>query len=224
MRWADLAAYVTDLRSLLQGHVVEVDGTRCKMIHSPGFGSPHPITVPLLVAPIGPKGFGVAREIADGVVLATDPATSIDGPWSIRALLVTGTIVQPGEDHTSQRIRNAVGPAFSTTYHAVWQWGGEAVDQLPGGAEWRARIEAERPGPERHLSVHEGHLVTVTDRDAPTLDAAGPGLLDTGWTSDAGGFRDRMDRAGSLGITQVIVTPSGPAIEHELESFAAAAN
>jgi hypothetical protein len=31
-----------------------------------------------------------------------------------------------------------------------------------------------------------------------------------------------MDHAGSLGITQVIVTPSGPAIEDELESFAAA--
>jgi hypothetical protein len=31
-----------------------------------------------------------------------------------------------------------------------------------------------------------------------------------------------MDHAGSMGITQVIVTPSGPAIEHELEAFAAA--
>jgi 5,10-methylenetetrahydromethanopterin reductase len=173
---------------------------------------------------MGPKGFGVAEEVADGVVLAVDPGTPVDGTWPIRALLVTGTILQPGEDNMSLRVRNALGPAFTTSYHAVWQWGGEAVDQMPGGAEWRARIEAERPGPERHLSVHEGHLVTVTDRDAPTLNAAGPGLLDTGWTSGARGFRDRMDHAGSLGITQVIVTPSGPEIESELESFAAAQN
>jgi 5,10-methylenetetrahydromethanopterin reductase len=224
MRWADLATYVIKLRALLNGQVVEVDGAQCQMIHSPGFGSPRPINVPLLVAPMGPKGFGVAQEVADGVVLATDPAAQVDGRWPIRALLVTGTILQPGEDSTSLRVRSALGPPFTTTYHAVWQWAGEAVDEMPGGPEWRARIEAERSAPERHLSVHEGHLVTVTDRDAPTLDAAGPGLLDTGWTGDARGFRERLDQAGSLGITQVIITPSGPAIEYELESFAAAHN
>jgi 5,10-methylenetetrahydromethanopterin reductase len=199
MRWADLASYVTKLRALLNGQVVEVDGAQCQMIQSPGFGSPRPINVPLLVAPMGPKGFGVAQEVADGVVLATEPVTPIDERWPIRALLVTGTILQPGEDSTSLRVRNALGPVFTTNYHAVWQWGGEAVDQMRGGAEWRARIEAERSGPERHLAVHEGHLVTVTDRDAPTLDAAGPGLLHTGWTSDARGFRDRMDHAGFIG-------------------------
>jgi 5,10-methylenetetrahydromethanopterin reductase len=222
MRWSELASYVTKLRALLNGQVVEVEGAQCQMIHSPGFGPSRPISVPLLVAPMGPKGFGVAREVADGVVLAIDPATPIEGNWPIRALLVTGTILGPGDDHTSLRVRSAIGPAFTTSYHAVWQWGGDAVDQMPGGAEWRSRVEAERSGPERHLSVHEGHLVAITDRDAPTLDAAGPGLLDTGWTSDAQGFRDRMDHAGSMGITQVIVSPSGPGIEFELESFAAA--
>jgi hypothetical protein len=55
---------------------------------------------------------------------------------------------------------------------------------------------------------------------SPTLDAAGPGSLATGWTGNVSGFRDRMDHAGSLGITQVIVAPSGPSIERELESFA----
>ena len=97
MRWADLASYVTKLRALLNGQVVEVDGAQCQMIQSPGFGSPRPINVPLLVAPIGPKGFGVAQEIADGVVLAIEPVTPIDGLWAIRALLVTGTILQPGK-------------------------------------------------------------------------------------------------------------------------------
>jgi 5,10-methylenetetrahydromethanopterin reductase len=183
--------------------------------------TPRPINVPLLVAAMGPKGFGVAQDVADGVVLATDPATPVEGPWPIRALRVTGTILQPGEDNTSPRVRRALGPAFATTYHAVWQWAGDALDQTPGGSEWRARIEAERSTPERHLAVHQGHLVAVTERDAPTIDAAGPGLLNTGWRSDAQAFRDRLDHAGSLGITQVIVTPAGPAIEHELESFAA---
>jgi 5,10-methylenetetrahydromethanopterin reductase len=109
-----------------------------------------------------------------------------------------------------------------TAYHAVWQWGNEAVDEMPGGAEWRARIEAERPSGQRHLLVHEGHLVTVTHRDAPTIEAAGPGMLQTGWTGSALNFRNHLECAGDLGITEVIVTPAGPEIEHELELFAAA--
>jgi 5,10-methylenetetrahydromethanopterin reductase len=221
MRWADLATYVTQLRALLAGEVVEIDGAPCQMIHSPSFGSPRPISVPLLVAPIGPKGFTIADRIADGVVLAIEPVAPLDRRWPIRALLVTGTILEPGEDHTTQRVRAALGPAYVTGYHAVWQWGNEAVDEMPGGAEWRARIEAERPSSHRHLSVHEGHLVTVTDRDALTIDGAGPGLLQTGWTGSALGFRDHLKRVGEMGITEVIVTPAGPEIEHELELFAA---
>jgi 5,10-methylenetetrahydromethanopterin reductase len=222
MRWADLATYVTQLRALLAGEVVEIDGAACQMIHSPGFGSPRPINVPLLVAPIGPKGFAIAERIADGLVLAVEPVSPVDPRWPIRALLVTGTILDSGEDHTTQRLRAALGPAFVTGYHAVWQWGNEAVDEMPGGADWRARIEAERPTGQRHLSVHEGHLVTVTDRDAPTIEAAGPGMLQTGWTGSALSFRDHLERVGDMGITEVIVTPAGPEIEHELELFSAA--
>jgi 5,10-methylenetetrahydromethanopterin reductase len=66
MKWADLERYVRDLRGLLRGDVVEIDGAACQMIQSPGFGPERPIGVPLLLAPMGPKGFGVARDIADG--------------------------------------------------------------------------------------------------------------------------------------------------------------
>jgi 5,10-methylenetetrahydromethanopterin reductase len=70
--------------------------------------------------------------------------------------------------------------------------------------------------------VHEGHLVAVTERDRPTLDAAGPTLVNTGWTGDAAMFRRRLDEAASVGITEVIVTPAGPGIDLELERFAKA--
>ena len=40
MKWADLAVYVTQLRGLLHGDAVEVDGARCRMIHSPGYAPP----------------------------------------------------------------------------------------------------------------------------------------------------------------------------------------
>ena len=222
MRWADLATYLTQLRALLAGEVVEVDGVPCQMIHSPGFAPARPIDVPLLLAPMGPKGFAVTAELADGVVVAQLPAERLDERWPVRALFMTGTILDPGDDHTTARVRAALGPAFTTGYHGVWEWNPEAVDAMPGGREWRERIDGERPASERHLSVHEGHLVSVTERDRPTLDAAGPGLLDTGWTGDAATFQRRLDEAASVGINELIVTPAGPAIDDELERFAKA--
>src|SRR5438093_5247022 len=73
MRWADLARYVTTVRALLRGDVAEVDGAKCQLLYSPGFGDDRPIDVPLLVAAAGPKGFAVAHDVADGVVVAGLP-------------------------------------------------------------------------------------------------------------------------------------------------------
>ena len=49
---------------------------------------------------------------------------------------------------------------------------GAAVDQLPGGASWRAAVERV-PERMRHLHVHEGHCVAVPERERSLLD---PGL------------------------------------------------
>ncbi|CAO5254041.1 hypothetical protein FAGKG844_650010 [Frankia sp. AgKG'84/4] len=223
MRWAELEIYVSQLRGLLAGETVEVEGRAAELIASPGFGAPRPIDVPLLVAPIGPKGFAVARRIADGVVVVAEPTEPLDERWSTCAQLVTGIVLAPGEDHTSTRVRDALGPAYVTGQHALWAWEPAAVETRPGGAAWRERVEAERPAGERHLAVHEGHLVTVIERDRPLLDAAGPGLLETGWTADARGFAERLERAGAAGVTEVIVSPAGPRVEDELEAFARAA-
>jgi hypothetical protein len=54
-------------------------------------------------------------------------------------------------------------------YHAVYERGGAtAVDALPGGLGWREAVEA-HPENERHLAIHEGHLVKVNPRDEPYL-------------------------------------------------------
>jgi 5,10-methylenetetrahydromethanopterin reductase len=219
MRWSDVGRYVSQLRGLLRGDVVEVDGAACQMLHPPGFAPPRPIDVPLLVAPVGPKGFAVARQVADGVVVTADPP---EGGWRHCALLVFGTVLDPGEDHTSERVRAAAGPWFVTGFHGVWEWSPEALDAMPGGAEWRKAIEVERPEQERHLAVHEGHVVMVTARDRPLLDAAGDGLLATGWTGDRDSVRARAERAGAAGVTELIYTPAGPDVGRELEAFAAA--
>jgi len=85
------------------------------------------------------------------------------------------------------------------------------------------RLDTERAREERHLSLHEGHLVTVTPRDRALLDVAGDGLLATGWTGDAASIAARMDAVGAEGISEVVYCPAGPDIERELESFASAA-
>ncbi len=71
--------------------------------------------------------------------------------------------------------------------------------------------------------MHDGHLVTVTERDQPLLEAAGEHILETGWTGDAASVAARMDAVGADGITEVVYNPAGPDIARELEAFAAAA-
>ncbi len=224
MRWADLATYVTKVRTLLHGDVVEVDGAACQLIYSPGFGPARPIDVRLLVAPSGPKGFAVAHDVADGIVVfALPPRDEQDSNWSTCALYVHGTVLDPGEDETSERVREAAGPWFVTGYHATYEWSPDALEGMPGGTEWRAAIETERPANQRHLALHEGHLVTVTERDRAVLDAAGPALLGTGWTGDRASVRSRLEHAEAQGATEVIYGPAGPDIPRELAAFASAA-
>jgi 5,10-methylenetetrahydromethanopterin reductase len=223
MRWADLVHYVVQLRALLRGEVVDVVGASCQMLHSPGFGPARPIEIPLLLAPVGPKGFAAARQVADGVVLVTEPSVALEKRWDICAQLVTGIVLDAGEGASSHRVRSSLGPAFVTGYHAVWQWGNGAVDEMAGGAAWRTALEGERPDGERHLAVHEGHLVEVTARDRPLLDAGGDAILQVGWTGDISAFQERLGRAGAAGITEAIVTPAGPDIPAELLAFARAA-
>jgi 5,10-methylenetetrahydromethanopterin reductase len=224
MRWADLARYAETVRGLLRGEVVDVEGAKAQLIYSPGFGPERPIDVPLYVAVAGPKGFGVAHDIADGVVLGGMlPDDERDARWSTVSMLVNGTVLDPGEDETSERVRAAVGPWFVTRYHAIYEWAPDALEGMAGGAKWRADVEGERPEGERHLGVHEGHVVTVTDRDRALLDAAGPALLDAGWTGDRERVHARLRDVEAAGVTEVIYTPAGPDIGRELEAFASAA-
>jgi 5,10-methylenetetrahydromethanopterin reductase len=221
LKWSDLAVYIQQVRGLLNGEVVEIDGAACQMMHSPGFAPERPIPVPLGLSPVGPKGFAVSRELADAVIV-TAPAGD-DAPWDEVALLINGSVLDPGEDHTSQRLKDAVGAAYVTGFHALYAWAPEMLQDAPGGAEWLLRLQAERPEAERHLLVHEGHLVAVTARDQPLLEVAGKRILETGWTGAAASIAARMDAVGSQGISEVVLCAAGPDIRRELEAFAAAA-
>jgi 5,10-methylenetetrahydromethanopterin reductase len=224
MKWADLAAYLDQVRRLLAGEVVVIDGAATQMLHLPAWGPPLPIKAPLWAAPSGPRGLAESKRAgADGVILTSLPRPA-DPTFATRALLVNGTVVEPGEDQTSPRLVQAAGPWFAASFHAVWEYNPEYLEQMPGGSAWRAEIERLRPEDQRHLAVHEGHIVAMTERDRAAVAAAGPAILTNGWTGSAESIRARLDEAGAAGIDEVIYAPAGPDIDSEIGRFAEVAS
>jgi 5,10-methylenetetrahydromethanopterin reductase len=222
--WTKLARYVQEVRALLRGEMVEIDGQPCQMMHLPGFAPERPVDVPLWVAASGPKGFGMAQDLHVPGILVTGIPEEDNRGWTNCALLRFGTVLEPGEDHTSPRVIEAAGPGYASTAHAIWEYGRTSVDALPGGAQWRATLEAERPATERHLVAHQGHLSSLTDRDRELVAAAGPSVLQAGWTGNAASIRERLDQASAAGITEIVYVPAGPNTNRELEAFAAVAS
>jgi 5,10-methylenetetrahydromethanopterin reductase len=214
--WAEVEEYVRQLRALLRGERVEVDGSVVQMIPPDGFLPARPIDVPVLVAANGPKGLQVAKELGDGVMTIGSGQPEFD--WC--AVLAFGTVLDEHEPPTSARALEAAGPALTVVYHGMYEANPAAVDSLPGGPEWRSALEG-LPAPVRHLTVHEDHLVRVTERDAPLLD--GHTLAAFTWTGSPRQLRGRLDELEAAGATEILYAPMGPDIPRELRAFAAMA-
>ena len=220
--WAQTAAYYRQVRALLEGQTIDIDGRACRMMQLPAFGAERPIRVPLWLAVSGPKGIATARELGVPGVIWTNTPTE-HGDWTDSALLRFGTVLEPGEDHTHSRVLEAAGPGYTAmVVHATWHRSPTAVDGLPGGVDWREQVEREQPPERRHTIVHEGHIVRLVDRDRNVAAAAGPTLLDVGWTGDASSMRARFTQAAISGVTEVVYIPAGPDIARELTAFASA--
>jgi 5,10-methylenetetrahydromethanopterin reductase len=212
-RWSDVGAYVDALRALLAGETITWDGQAIRMMHPDGFGPARPIEVPVLVGANGPKGLAVARRCADGVFLAGDPGPAAG--FARAAMLLTGTVLDAGEDPTSARVLDAAGHAAAVALHAGYEWG--FLDALPGGGAYRGVIDA-IPVEERHLALHDRHLVSVTERDEPFVR---PMLPSVAWTAES--LPGRLAAFAAAGVTEIAYQPAGPDIPRELAAFAAAA-
>src|ERR1700759_1393383 len=165
--WRQGAGDVRCLKTLLAGETAEWDGARIRMMHPAGYGAARPVTVPILIAADGPKGLAVAAELGGGGFSAGGPQPGAGAAAAWRALLSFGSVLDEGEELTSPRVVDALAPGAVVMYHAVYERGGAAVvDALPGGRGWRDAIEA-HPANERHLAIHEGHLVQANPRDEP---------------------------------------------------------
>jgi 5,10-methylenetetrahydromethanopterin reductase len=217
LKLGELLGYVATLRQLLAGETTEIDGKAVRMLHHEGMAAPRPLNVPLWLSVFGPVGNQRAAEYADGVIGPPHPTLP-------SATMVSGTVLEPGEDPSSARVLEAVGPWRVVAWHGAYARGGAAiVDTMPGGEAWRHELEALAPEGERHLLAFEGHVTHMAPRDLPLLAAAPAGGPARGEiVGNVATVRAGLDRLAAAGFREVIYTPSGPDVARELRAFAAA--
>jgi 5,10-methylenetetrahydromethanopterin reductase len=209
--------YLTTVRALLAGETVAIDGRPARMLHAEGLAAPRPIHVAIWLSVFGPKGIALATEIADGIIVGRP----MDNALPV-AMLMPATVLEPGEDRDSARVREAVGPWKVVRYHETYVIAGpDAVDALPGGRKWRDTVEALAPEGERHLITHQGHVTHLTDRDHRLLDHAPDGLATIGSPDE---IKAHVTELAQGGVREVIYTPSGSDVARELTAFYAAAS
>lgn len=207
--WKFVREYVIALQGLFAGETVEWEGAPVRMMHPEGFGAPRPIRVPIILGTGGPKGEAVARELADGV-FATQPIAGFD--WC--SLLAFGTVLDDDEDPGSDRAMAAAGHAAALIYHAVHLSGGVAA--LPNGDRWLALLE-QFPERERHLAIHEGHLIEANPRDREVITGETLAMFGSARTADA--WRAHLGQHEAAGATEIAYQPAGPDIPGELRRF-----
>ena len=222
--WSYMTGYIDAYCGLLRGEVVTWEGARMQMLHPDGSAPARPVEVPILIGALGPKGRAVAAH-HDGVFATTTLEGLEPGAFDWVAYLYWGTVQEPGEDLTSERVLAAAGPGGALAYHATYElYGRDAVPRLPGGKEWLAVID-ERPEDERHLGVHVGHCIHVNEADRAAWEVTGGTLLpSTTVTGTVDEVKARIDDLGGKGVTEVVFQPSGPDTRRELESMFAAAS
>lgn len=208
--WQQVANYVRCVQSLLRGEQVEWEGAPIRMMHPQGFGAARPINVPFIIAAAGPKGIEVARGIGDGV-FASAP---IPG-FARSVLLAMGTVLLPDESPGSPRAINAAGHAAAVGLH--WATEFDALDSLPGGRQWAAAYD-NLPARERHLALHDQHLIAVNDRDREFVTGDMLATQRLAQTPDA--WKQQLQRFERAGVTEITYQPAGQDIPGELERFA----
>jgi 5,10-methylenetetrahydromethanopterin reductase len=215
--WAYMERYIRAYRGLLRGETVEWEGARMRMLHPDGHAEPRPVDVPIIVGALGPKGAGVARDLGDGLYITLAlPEFAKDFSWV--SYLFWGTVLEEGEDPASERVRATGGPGLALAYHGAYEFGAPLED-LPGGAEWRAAVER-APAAERHLLVHSQHCVGLNEADLAAWEAGGHAMLrEATMSGTAGELRERLAALPEHGVTELVFQPCGPDVRRELEAF-----
>lgn len=193
-----------------------------RMMH-PGTNAPQrPIDLPVLVSALGPKGHAVTHEIADGLFSVNgETAHAHEFTWA--ALGIHGTVLGEDEPLDSPRIRAAAGPGNALAYHAGYEFGGDPT-ALPGGQAWFDAITA-HPRTQRHLAVHDQHLLDLNVADTAAWNAGSwQAITSTTVTGTPHRIRDQLSVYARDGITEIVYQPTGPDVPGEHERFIAIAS
>ncbi|MGZ4248862.1 MAG: LLM class flavin-dependent oxidoreductase, partial [Solirubrobacteraceae bacterium] len=215
--WSYMDRYIRAYRGLLRGQTIEWEGARMRMLHPPGHAAPRPVEVPVIIGALGPKGAGVARELADGLFV-TLALPEFATEFSRVSYLFWGTVLEDGEDPASERVRAAAGPGLALAYHGAYEFD-TPLEELPGGAECQAVVDR-TPSEERHLAVHEQHCVGLNEADQAAWEAGGHAMLEEATVSGtADQLRERLGSLSAHGVTELVFQPCGPNTRRELEAF-----
>jgi 5,10-methylenetetrahydromethanopterin reductase len=141
--WDYMERYVNAYTGLLRGETIEwgEPGCACCTHTDP----PRPVTIPVLVGALGPKGRQVAHRVGQGVYATSqiDPAIR-EFPWV--AYLYFGSIWDDDETPSDEWQRATAGPGWALVYHLVYEHAGpEAVEAMPGGDDWLTIINKNPP-------------------------------------------------------------------------------
>ena len=224
IEWSYMKAYIHAYQELLAGRVVDWEGAPIKLMLTSAQAAALPLRIPLLVASMTREGIGVAQWVGADGLISISKVFPEQRAYKRAVVAVMGTVLDDQEDPTGERVRLAVGaPWAATTYHLVYTTqGADAVQQMPGGSAWLDVIE-KFPQRERHLHVHQGHMVEMNDADLAAWRAGGHVSLPSATLS---GAADTVAQAvaamAQAGATEVLYEPSGPDIARELEAFISA--
>jgi 5,10-methylenetetrahydromethanopterin reductase len=208
--------HLLQVRALLAGEAVEIDGAMAQILAVEGYLPARPIRVPLLLAAQGEKGRNLAHDLADGLISLGAPVPGFD----ICLVSVNGTVLEDGEDLDSPRVRAAAGPIVAAAYHASYARDPEAVLRLPNGDAWLAKVR-ELPHELRHLSVHRGHLLVIDSPQDELIDMNIARQVSFTGTRDE--LRARLEGFERQGATGIIFGTSGADVPREMRAFAGVA-
>jgi len=210
---AYMRQHIEQVKALLRGDVVDIDGGLAQIIASEGMLPDRPIRIPIYLAAQGPKGRKLAAEIADGLISLGSTATGFE----TCLVSINGTVLDDNEEVTSPRARAAVKPLIALAYHFKYTNDPDAITSLPNGDAWLKSIE-QVPEHIRHLSVHRGHTLDVSNGHDHLVDIRAAKELT--FTGTANELRDRLSKFARDGASGVIFGTSGVDVERELRAYA----
>ena len=210
---ASMRTHIEQVKGLLRGDVVDIDGGLAQIIASDGQLPDRPINVPIYMAGQGPKARALAKEITDGLIALGGPA---DG-FQTCLVSTNGTVLDDHEDVTSPRAAAALRPIIALAYHHRYTDDPDSVKALPNGEAWLASVERVDPAV-RHLSVHRGHNLDVSNGHDQLVDVSnGKQMTFTGTRAE---LRQRLVQLEARGATGIIFGTSGHDVERELRAYA----